>query len=71
MALLSGDVWESLLWNPFTIPIALLFAVSISSLTHCWFRSTPLVLPPGLSRAWIVLLTVAWVTKFAIGPDRW
>ncbi len=68
--LLQGNFDAALLWNPFTIPICLLFIATI-----CWALSIALrrrrSLPAPIVRIWLTLLAAAWIAKFIIGPEYW
>ena len=64
MALLRGDVAASLYFNPMTVPIVGLLAVTmVAACRRCagvW-----------LARAWFALLLVAWVIKLLSPPGTW
>lgn len=66
----AGNVHQALLWNPFTVPICALFAVTIA-LAVSVTRGTRPTLPPAILILWVVTLGCAWAAKFALGPRFW
>lgn len=71
LALVHGDFSRALLWNPLSVPIALLYLWSVAVLVRNIVGREQVMLDPRLARAWIVLLAMAWVTKFVLGPEWW
>lgn len=71
VGLLHGDARASVLWNPFTVPIAILLAVSLGMLFPAALRKRELVLPKWVGAAWLGVLLAAWVTKFLLGRAYW
>lgn len=71
MALLHGDLHASLLWNPFTIPIILLLALSAWMLSRAGLKKTVIVLPSWMGAAWCGVLFVAWASKLLLGRTYW
>lgn len=70
-ALATGDWTQSFLWNPFTLPFLGLAALSAVSVGRHWIREKRLELAHPLPLLWLLLLSGAWVTKFAIGSQYW
>lgn len=70
-SLLHGNVTASLLWNPFTVPILILFGISLQILLFAALRKKALVLPNWMGTAWCGILLVAWLSKFILGPAYW
>jgi hypothetical protein len=71
MALLHGDLHASLLWNPFTVPIILLLALSAWMLSRAGLKKTVIVLPSWMGAAWCGVLFLAWVSKLLLGRTYW
>lgn len=70
-ALLEGDWKTSLCWNVFTVPLFLLFALSIAWLVLCLFRRAKVVLPAWLGISWLAVLVMAQLSKWILGPEWW
>lgn len=70
-ALVAGECSASLLYNPFTIPFALLLAYSAYRLVWSWRARHEFVLPASVGRLWLVAILGAWLAKFLIGPAYW
>jgi hypothetical protein len=70
-ALLRGDLQGSLLWNPFTVPILILLAMSLAMLIPEALRKKELVLPKWVATAWGSVLIMAWLSKFLLGRAYW
>lgn len=71
VALLHCDLRGALLWNPFTVPILILLAVSLGMLFVAGLRRRELVLPRWVGTAWLTLLLAAWIAKFLLGRAYW
>ena len=71
LSLLRGDFHASLLWNPFTVPILILLALSGYKLIAAALRKKELLLPSWLGTAWASVLLTAWLAKFLLGPAYW
>jgi Protein of unknown function (DUF2752) len=70
-ALLHGNLIASLLWNPLTIPILMLFGISLQILFLAALRKKELVLPKWMGTAWCCILVMAWISKFILGRAYW
>ena len=70
-ALLHGNVIASLLWNPFTVPILILFGISLQMLFLAALRKKKLLLPNCMGAAWFCILLMAWISKFILGRAYW
>lgn len=70
-SLLHGDFQLSFYWNPFSLPITGLFALSVGWLAVRGIRGKELLLPSCFLPAWVVLLLLAWIAKFMVGPSFW
>jgi hypothetical protein len=70
-ALLRGDLHSSLRWNPFTVPMLILLAMSLAMLILVALRKKELVLPNWVATAWASVLTMAWLAKFLLGSAYW
>jgi len=66
-----GDVAQSLLWNLMTVPVGGLFLVSLAMLAWQACRGQRVRLPRWNARLWGLLLVIAWILKFALGPAYW
>jgi hypothetical protein len=71
LALARGEFRISLLWNAYSIPLALLLAGSLAYLAQRALVRQELVLPRWVGAAWLIILVEAWLTKFALGPVYW
>ncbi len=71
LSLLHGDFHASLLWNPYTIPIVILSAVSCQKLMVAALRKKELLLPKWMGAAWWSVLITAWLAKFVVGRGYW
>ena len=71
IALLHGNLHASLLWNPFTISILILLAVSLQMLFLAALRKKELILPKWMGAAWGSVLILAWLSKFVLGRAYW
>jgi Protein of unknown function (DUF2752) len=71
LALFHGDIRGSLLWNPFTVPIVLMLAISAGTLLVAASRKRELALQRWMAPAWWVVLSVAWFSKFLLGRMYW
>jgi hypothetical protein len=70
-SLLHRDVRASLLWNPFTIPLLILLALSFHKLSLAAIRKKELLLPKWMAAAWLITLIAAWLSKFLLGRAYW
>lgn len=70
-SLLHGDFYGSVLWNPFTIPILILSALSCQKLMVAALRKKELLLPDWLGAAWCSVLITSWLAKFLLGRAYW
>ena len=76
VALMHGDLSGSLNWNPFAVPLALLWLLSLGKLAILWFRGQRIRLSNAWLYAWLALLGVAWGIQtlrylngsFPVGP---
>ncbi|MCF7854425.1 MAG: DUF2752 domain-containing protein [Candidatus Pacebacteria bacterium] len=71
VALLKGKTLLSLLWNPFSVPVAGLFACSLSVLVRNILLRQNHSLHPRIAIAWIVLLGASWIVKLVLGAAWW
>ncbi|MGO9642077.1 MAG: DUF2752 domain-containing protein [Candidatus Acidiferrales bacterium] len=71
VALLHGNLYASLLWNPLTVPILILLAVSLQMLFLAALRKKELTLPKWVGAAWWSVLLMAWLSKFLLGRAYW
>jgi len=72
IAMSNGEWVESLLWNVFTVPLLLIFFLSVSYVLIGWLKKKHLVcLPSWMAWSWVVILIAAQVSKWIIGPERW
>jgi len=71
LAILEGDVAESLRWNPLTLAYLALTLASIACLVGRCRRGHGLLLPRALGHVWIVTLGIGWIVKLAMGPASW
>ena len=71
LSLLHGEFYASVLWNPFTIPILILLALSCRKLLVAALRKKELLLPQWLGAAWWCVLIAAWLAKFLLGREYW
>ena len=71
LSLLRGDFHASLRWNPFTVPILILLALSGYKLIAAALRKKELLLPAWLGTAWGSILLSAWLAKFLLGRAYW
>ncbi len=70
-ALCQGDVFGSLYYNPMTMPILALLAVTVCVLAGRALRRERVTLPTGFLYAWSATLLIAWVIKFASPAATW
>jgi len=71
-AMANGQWKESLLWNVFTVPILIIFTLSIIYLFWNFLKNKRLkCLPKWMAVSWLVILTAGQIAKFIIGPSRW
>ena len=70
-AFLQARWADAFLWNPFTIPFALLLLATL--LEAGWKKAgrRRVVLSRPLALAWPALLLCAWAVKLAMGPRWW
>lgn len=66
-----GDWRMSLFWNPFTFPLIGLLTWSGVELAVKFCKKQPLRLFSATATCWGVLLLLAWITKWMIGPASW
>jgi hypothetical protein len=71
LALFRGDFHASLVWNPFTVPILILLALSGYKLIAAALHKKELLLPSWLGTAWVSVLLTAWLAKFLLGRAWW
>jgi len=71
VALMRGDIKDSIFWNAFLIPILFLLAASAVTLSKKIICGRPIILPYQLGRLWILVLGLAWLMKFFMGPESW
>jgi len=64
-----GDFYGSFLWNPFSIPILILLALSGQKLIIATLCKKELLLPNWLVTAWGGVLIRAWLAKFLLGRN--
>ena len=64
-ALTDGDLIGSMHWNPFAIPICVLFAATACRLTVSWMADGKTSLSSRWLHGWLVLLAVAWVVQLS------
>jgi hypothetical protein len=69
--LLAGDWQESLRANAMTVPIAVLFVVTLVWPAVHWVRKGRPRLPLALAWVWAVVLLIAWVLKLTGDPQYW
>lgn len=70
-ALMRGDWYTSLLYNPFTVVFCLLLLASVVCIARCLALKKSILLPHWLFVAWIVSLVLAWCAKFLLGSEYW
>ena len=70
-SLLHGKLIASLLWNAFTVPILILFGISLLILLREALRKKELALPKWMGTAWCGVLLMAWISKFVLGKAYW
>ncbi|MBT3378130.1 MAG: DUF2752 domain-containing protein [Lentisphaerae bacterium] len=70
-ALVRGDLGSSLFWHPLAVPLLVLFGGSLLQVGWCLWRRHRLCLPEWVWRTWVVLLLLAWGTKFIVGRGSW
>ena len=71
LSLLRGDWHACLRWNPFSIPICVLLALSLACLGWRLLRRRPLRLGRHFLYLWAGLLLAAWAAKLLGGPAWW
>lgn len=71
MALPAGDWWSSLCWNAFTVPLLVLYALSMGWLLKCLISKRKLLLPTWLGVSWLAVLIMAQISKWLMGPNWW
>jgi len=69
--LFNGAWQESLRFNAFAVPIAVLFLATIAALLWRIVRRKPLLLPNSWFALWAVVLIVAWICKLFGDPQYW
>jgi len=71
MALCSGHLTQSLLFNPLLLVYLLLFVYSMAVLLRQAIRRERLVLRPLVAWIWSIALALGWAAKFALGRQYW
>jgi hypothetical protein len=71
LALLRGELSESLRYNALTVPICLLLAATCSQLLGQGLARKRLALSSWLVWVWAVILPLAWLLKLAGNPAYW
>jgi hypothetical protein len=71
LRLLKGDLAGSFAFNPFAVPIALLFAASLAGLAARLVRRRKLILPSAFLYLWLATLSLAWLSKLLGNPRYW
>ncbi len=71
MCLLRGEIAESLRWNLLTIPILVLFSITVGCVGLRLANRQPLQLHGHFLRAWGLLLAVAWLCKLFGNSNYW
>ncbi len=70
-AAFAGEYMEAFLYNPFTVPFILLIAYSFCKIASNWRANKTIELPKYLGLIWIIIIALAWITKFIIGAKYW
>lgn len=70
-SLREGALSESLRYNPFAVPITLLFVATIAAVAVSAVRGRGLRISGQWAVAWAVLLLVAWIWKLTGDPQYW
>jgi hypothetical protein len=71
LALLRGELGESLRYNALAVPICLLLAATTSQLLGQALVRKRLALSSWMIWAWSILLPLAWLLKLAGNPGYW
>jgi hypothetical protein len=71
MALCSGHLAQSLLFNPLLLVYLLHFGCSMAILLAQAARRVRLALPPLVAWMWALALLLGWAAKFALGRQYW
>lgn len=71
LALCSGHLALSLLFNPFLLVYLLLLGYSLAVLLRQAIRRERLVLRPLVAWMWYSALALGWAAKFALGKQYW
>jgi hypothetical protein len=61
--LLEGRWQASLMHNPMTVPMILLFAFSLIWPVRQFILGRRVILPPSIVIAWCIVLSAAWLFK--------
>ena len=69
--LLKGNWQESLRYNAFAIPIAILLLASVAVLAWRLIQGKPFLLPNSWFAIWAVVLIFAWICKLCGDPQYW
>lgn len=70
-ALLQGDWTAAFLWNPFALPVSILYALSLWTAWRRFVLRRNVLLPRFVAVGWLVVLPAAWVVKIAMGSRWW
>lgn len=71
LALVRGEVRESLLFNAMTVPLCLLLAATVIPLGGQLARKQKVALAPAMVVIWAAILPLAWVLKLLGDPHYW
>jgi hypothetical protein len=71
MALSSGHLAQSFLFNPLLLIYLLLFGYSMAILLRQAICRERLVLRPFVAWMWCIALVLGWAAKFALGRQYW
>ena len=63
LLLLQEDWRDSLDLNPLAVPMTFLLLFTLMVLVRCLLREKRIRLPEGIFRAWIIVLSVAWIVQ--------
>lgn len=71
IALVRGEWVDSLLWNPFTLPVGFLFTITLRVAIGNILWRKGRVLPRRIVQMWAACLGGAWLFKLVQGPAWW
>jgi uncharacterized protein DUF2752 len=69
--LAAGDWQESLRYNPFAVPMTVLFVLTFGWLVAQLALRKRLSLPSWIVISWAVILPIAWIVKLTGDPAYW